>query len=268
MNRASVVCLHRKGFDMNVIDIKQHTSRILSDFPDGYVRINQIPTTPLHNHLFCEIHIIVEGEAIFTINAKEYRVPANHAVLIPPHHYHAIRAGSDRISRISFYTEHHENRVICKQFSGEFITETHQKIKEKADISVVYNHLLFILNELLPANDVRVFPLNDYKLQIREFFSLNYAKKITLHDLASELHLSDMQTQRVIKKHTGKTFGENLLAQRMTVAENLMKNTEMSLSEIAEYIGYHSYCGFWKAYKKHQESDVADERSLKRKSPS
>ena len=89
-------------------------------------------------------------------------------------------------------------------------------------------------------------------LQIREFFSLHYNKSIQLSDLAKELHLSNMQTQRIVKKYTDKTFGENLLIQRMTIAENLMETSDMSLLEISEYVGYHSYCGFWKAYKKYQ----------------
>lgn len=250
MNRVHFSCLYRKGFDMNVIEVKHQTPRVLLDDIKGHLRINRLPNTPLHNHIYCEIHIITEGEAIFTMSGKEYLVPKNHAILIPPHVYHAVDAKDGAISRIAFYSEHGAENVVCKQIASGLIEEIYQKTQAKADISSIYNHLFFILNELISLKELKICPLNDHKLQIREFFSLNYAKKITLGDLAKELQLSEMQTQRVIKKHTGKTFGENLLFQRMTVAENLMKTTEMTLAEIAEYIGYHSYCGFWKAYQK------------------
>jgi AraC-like DNA-binding protein len=136
---------------------------------------------------------------------------------------------------------------VCTHIIGELVDDMRARIIEDSDITGVYHHLVFIVSELSPLREIRFFHLNDHALQIRDFFSLNYNKRITLSDLAKELHLSPMQTQRVIKKHTGKTFGENLLLQRMTVAENLMKTTEMSLADIAEYIGYESYCGFWKA---------------------
>jgi transcriptional regulator GlxA family with amidase domain len=57
----------------------------------------------------------------------------------------------------------------------------------------------------------------------------------------------------VLRKYTGQTFGENLLRQRMTVAENLMETTGLSLRAISEYVGYESYGGFWKAYKRFKE---------------
>ncbi len=235
---------------MNVIEVKHQTSRILLDDSEGYISINRVLSTPLHNHLYSEIHIVLEGEAVFTVEGTEYHVSSNHAILIPPYRYHAVEATGEQIARTVFYAEHGTNDIVCKRLASDLIAEIHQKIQEKADISLIYNHLFFILNELIALKELKICPLDDYKLQIREFFSLNYAKKITLHDLAEKLHLSEMQTQRIIKKHTGKTFGENLLDQRMTVAENLMQTTEMTLAEIAEYVGYRSYCGFWKAYKK------------------
>ena len=120
--------------------------------------------------------------------------------------------------------------------------------------------MFFVLSELTAKNIFKLYPVKDYTLQIREFFSLNYHRNIRLSDLAAELFLSTMQTQRVVKKYTGRTFGENLLQQRMTVAENLMQTTDMSMAEIAEYVGYNSYCGFWKAYKKFQSADKAENK--------
>ena len=241
---------------MNIIEVKHQTSRILFDDSEGYLSsINRVPSTPLHNHLYSEIHIVVEGEAVFTVEGVEYHVFSNQAIFIPSYRYHAVEATGEQIARIVFYAEHGTKDVVCKFIASDLIAEILKKIQEKADISLIYNHLFFILNELIALKELKICPLDDYKLQIREFFSLNYAKKITLHDLAKELHLSEMQTQRVIKKYTNKTFGENLLDQRMIVAENLMKTTEMPLSEIAEYVGYRSYCGFWKAYKKYKESE-------------
>ena len=37
---------------------------------------------------------------------------------------------------------------------------------------------------------------------------------------------------------------------RVMIAKQLLRSSDMSLSEIAEYVGYRSYAGFWKAMKK------------------
>ena len=132
--------------------------------------------------------------------------------------------------------------------SDVLCNDLYKKIKSNDNY---INYLIFIINEFY--GNVKVTHCQkDYAYVITEFFSRNYDKNITIKDIADELSLCPMQAQRVIKKHTGKTFGENLLLQRMTVADQLTKTK--SLNEIAFLVGYNSYSGFWKAYKKYKKS--------------
>ncbi len=240
---------------MHIIEANYQKTKILLENSNNQLQTNTFTSTPLHSHLYCEIQIVTEGTAFFTIDGKGYTLSENEAILIPPHRYHTVEAKAAPLSRISFYAECEENEITHTSVPQGLITEIQEKSNSASDISAIYNHLFFILNALSAKKHFKLSPFHDYHLKIREFLSLNYNKKITLSDLANELHLSPMQTQRVIKKHTNKTFGENLLIQRMRVAENLMKTTTMTLTEIAEYVGYNSYCGFWKAYKKHKSSE-------------
>lgn len=240
---------------MIVIELDSQKSKILLSNSNDSIILNSVSNTPVHNHVHCEIHVINKGEAAFIIEGKEYLVPEHHAILIPAPLYHAVIAKSEELERICFHGECEMDKVVMKPIAGDFIKDIATRIRNSEDLSIVYNHLFFILNELTDANKFKLTPVKDYTLQIREFFSLNYQKNVTISDLAEELFLSNMQAQRVTKKYTGKTFGENLLLQRMVVAENLMKTSKMSLSEIATYVGYNSYCGFWKAYKKYQNEE-------------
>lgn len=242
---------------MIVIELDSQKSKILLSNSNDSIILNSVGITPVHNHVHCEIHVINKGEAAFLIEGKEYLVSEHHAILIPAPMYHAVTSKSDELERICFHGECDVDEVVVKPIAGDFIEDIATRIKNSKDMSVVYNHLFFILNELTDANRFKLTPVKDYTLQIREFFSLNYQKNVTISDLADALFLSNMQAQRVTKKYTGKTFGENLLLQRMIVAENLMKTSQMSLSEIAAYVGYNSYCGFWKAYKKYQTEEKA-----------
>jgi len=45
------------------------------------------------------------------------------------------------------------------------------------------------------------------------------------------------------------TFKKMLIHTRMTTARHMENTTDLPLSKIAEYVGYSSYSGFWKAYK-------------------
>ena len=242
---------------MIVIEQDCQKSKILLSNSYDSIILNSHSNTPVHNHVHCEIHIINKGSASFLIEGKEYLVPEHHAILIPAPLYHAVIAQGEELERICFHGECEVNEVVVKPIAGDFVNDIATRIRSSEDLSVVYNHLFFILNELTAANKFKLTPVKDYTLQIREFFSLNYQKNVTISDLADALFLSKMQAQRVTKKYTGKTFGENLLLQRMIVAETLMKTSKMSLSEIASYVGYNSYCGFWKAYKKYQNEEKA-----------
>lgn len=240
---------------MIVIEQDQQKSKILLNNPNDHLILNNTITTAIHNHLHSEIHMIHKGEAKFVIDGVEYIVSANSAILIPPYLYHTVEAKESPLERICFHAECTAEHVAVKPIPAGLISKIAASIQNNEDISSIYNHLFFVLSELTSRNIFKLSPVKDYTLLIREFFSLNYHKNIQLSDLAEALFLSAMQTQRVVKKYTGKTFGENLLQQRMTVAENLMQTTEMTLAEIAEYVGYHSYCGFWKAYKKYQAAE-------------
>ena len=74
---------------------------------------------------------------------------------------------------------------------------------------------------------------------------------VHLCDLARYLHLSERQSERAVIEYTGKTFRDALVEMRMNTAEHLHKTTDMSLTEISQYVGYKSYNGFWKAMKKY-----------------
>ena len=91
---------------------------------------------------------------------------------------------------------------------------------------------------------------NDEGYIICEFFSNHYNGVIKVSDLAKTLGFSEKQTERLVLKFTGRTFKQELVSRRMEMARYLEKNTNMTMTEIALYVGYNSYNGFWKAYKK------------------
>lgn len=96
-------------------------------------------------------------------------------------------------------------------------------------------------------------------LQIDQYFLGNY-RNLSLNDLAHNLSLSPRQTQRLLKQFYQQTFLEKLLEARMNTATLLLKETNQTISQISENVGYSSVEHFTYAFKKHYGLTAADYR--------
>ena len=72
----------------------------------------------------------------------------------------------------------------------------------------------------------------------------------SIKDLSKELMLSPKQTEREVKRITGNSFAKELSKRKLSAAVILSQTTNLTLAEISELVGYTSYCGFYKAYRK------------------
>jgi len=66
-------------------------------------------------------------------------------------------------------------------------------------------------------------------------------------ELARLLCVSEKQAERLILKHTGLPYKKAVIGRRREIANWLMENTDLPLTEIATRVGYKSYSGFYKA---------------------
>ncbi len=210
------------------------------------------PSSFIHKHSYCEVHVIANGSMKLSINCEEIRLESNQAILIPANTYHEFTQETESLMHYAFKIKTDYDELVKITLPDNFANSFFEKLELGIDKAA--NHLLFIYNELI--NNITVTKSQiDYGYTVGEFFSTNYNKDVTLSNLSKELNLSNMQTQRVVKKYTGKTFKQNLITQRMLIADALMKKKDMSPEEISEYVGYDSYNGFRKAYKKFKEEN-------------
>lgn len=73
-------------------------------------------------------------------------------------------------------------------------------------------------------------------------------KKIT--DVTDQLNINMEYFCRLFKNDVGKTFNDYLTDYRLSVAENLIKSTDLSLLEVSEKVGYYNFAYFSRLYKK------------------
>lgn len=227
-----------------VIDCKTKGFKIFKDDEPPTFRLS---VSPLHKHEYAEVHLIEVGEIDCTVENVCYKLLPGDALLVPSGAYHRVDSDSSIRKHFSFQAELPSGKIMKKHFAPEFINDL---FSDLAAGEGCIGTLAYICTEL---GDIKLYKCEaeqDYRHAIGNFFDKRHNEKIEVRDLADELHLSKMHTQRLVKRYTGMTFGENVRKYRLRVAEYLMKNTDMKREEIAEYVGYSSYSGFWKAVKK------------------
>lgn len=79
----------------------------------------------------------------------------------------------------------------------------------------------------------------------------DHSDVVTLKDIAAHFHYHPNYISALLHRETGHKFTEILLEKRMERAVLLMKNTTLSIEEIAAMLGYSNHSNFYKAFKEY-----------------
>jgi AraC-like DNA-binding protein len=150
-----------------------------------------------------------------------------------------------------------ENVAACiKQIAAEYKTKM---IGYELEIKSNIYHLL----ALLMRNHVKkILTKNQYRLRIRnlerfkcifEYMDNNFTEELTIEKLSRMVNLSSFHFCRLFKEITGKTLSEYVNGIRISNAEKLLLNPDLSVSEIAELSGYSDINYFSRMFKRHRK---------------
>ena len=88
-----------------------------------------------------------------------------------------------------------------------------------------------------------------YTEQCKEYIRKYYHQKICIPDIAEALGVSESHLSRIFKKETGESIQKYSMHMRIERAENLLKYSEASLTEISEYLCFSTQSHFGKVFK-------------------
>lgn len=74
---------------------------------------------------------------------------------------------------------------------------------------------------------------------------------MTLGELSARFSYHPNYISALLPRETGKKFSELLLEKRMERATLLLRNTSLSIEEIAAMLGYSNHSNFYKAFKEY-----------------
>ena len=83
----------------------------------------------------------------------------------------------------------------------------------------------------------------------------------SLPEMAATFNYSERQIQRLVASATGMSFSANILKLKMSRADHLLSNSDMSVADIAESLGYTDTRNFRQTFKKYFGQTPTDYRS-------
>ena len=243
---------------------------------------------PIHSHDFIEIMYVYNGSITHVIRDQNIRLKANDMIILGKHTRHSILSAGEYdiginliISTYLFETLldslREKSQLSVMQFEQllqrdgvpYYIFHASESIaipnlmesmiasvicEKKTNGYILQQSLVLLLCYLAEAGEVTESPKNDpYATAIKQKM-LNYIQTsystATLTEAASMLGLSPAYLSRLTSKSFGKSFKELVMKERLAMACELLKSTELPIGEIINQIGYENSSYFHKQFKK------------------
>ena len=113
----------------------------------------------------------------------------------------------------------------------------------------VWKDIVIHISETTEKNASGIKTRNNAVQDILSYISQHYGETVTLEQISKELSFSTSECCRMFKKVTGETIFSYLLTYRIVKATELLRSTELSISEIAYETGFGSTSYFIEKFK-------------------
>ncbi|MDF3128778.1 helix-turn-helix domain-containing protein [Kiritimatiellaeota bacterium B1221] len=249
------------------------------------------PEFPLHGHDFHELVIILGGTAIHAIDGQRYPVRSGDAFVISPRQAHqylelcdlslvnilfdkeglamsawdiralpgfhalfflepAYRSQHNFGSRLQLSPQQLQTVLpVIRQLEAEIRDQPGgYRVMAKGAFMQLCVHLSRWYSDNIHASE----SLDLLRIgKAIAYLETHYAEKITLTQLAATSHLSERQFCRIFKQCLGRSPIEHLLEVRIQQASTHLRESAMSVTEIAFACGFSDGNYFTRSFKKH-----------------
>jgi len=90
----------------------------------------------------------------------------------------------------------------------------------------------------------------DYRInKTISYIAIHFSDKLTVKELAEQVHLDEVYFGRLFKQQTGMTLHKYILQIRVRNAENMLQSGDCKVHEAAEYCGFSDVVHFYKSFK-------------------
>ncbi len=217
------------------------------------------------------LHYIVDGKGHYVANNKTYDLCSNDVFLIKPNQstlYYADKKnpwsyiwlgfnGSDALRFTAECGFHDQNLVTSITRASEFEITLNRLLKAFQTNTIneyaLTGHLYLCLSYLLNNSDYwdSTKKVNNYYHLAVEYIHTNYCYDIKVQDIARSIGIDRTYLYKQFINEIGISPQQYLILHRLQIASDLLKNSNLTIAEIALSCGFQDISAFHKHFKHH-----------------
>lgn len=248
------------------------------------ISLEKFKDYPLHWHNCLEMIFVLKGTVFVQIESEVYELREREIEIVNPDEPHRIYAEDEDnivllfkmdlnfferyygdVKNIYFYTDSSEESVqeqekyrTLRKFLAILACEAIQQGEDYDE--EIEDHMVKLLFHLLNNFHYLIYDeeaLGENEIQFERYHRIskyiynNYMNKISLQDIAKREYLSSYYLSHEIKNALGINFSELLNSTRVHESVKLLLDTEKTLSEISEEVGFSHTRYYNKYFKMH-----------------
>ena len=222
------------------------------------IHANNLTYRP-HLHLSFEFVFCLEGEIIVTISGKEHMLKKNQGAVIPYNTIHSYQTPekSDLYSLLvgqgllrditNLFQQHLPIRYTftIDPLLREMILD-HYSSRDKQTIFGAKAVLYRAFDAFMTDNAFQLRDTTDHSIaaQLPEYIQEHFQEQITLEDFARHIDYNYFYASKLIKRNFGLSFSQLLTEYRLNYAQELLQESQLSISQIALLAGFGSIRNF------------------------
>lgn len=253
------------------------------------MRHNRYTPAIVHEHTFFELIFVYDGACEQAISNRKLTLSLGDICIIPPGIKHSIGVFDNSIvfnclirkstlhniffnflNNPNILTAFFLNNIYSENGNDYIIFHTGSDFEIQRGILYMYweslnqslywdqmiSYTLMLIFGLLIRNYEKCIevPTFTQKADVQRFALLQYIQDnfadVTLNQIAEKFHYTSEYTSRLIKSTTGRSFTQILQQVRLEKAQVLLQDTNLSVANIANQVGYETTEYFIRMFKK------------------
>ena len=238
-----------------------------------------------HLHYQIELAFLFEGHTLITVDSSEYEIRGGDAFIVFPNQIHTyvtlerenyilLIINPELVPELlplftsSLPRSNILNGVANDQYLSALLREISEIYygNEPFKENILKGYSLVFLSKLLQKTELANAQLGDYHVigSIMNYCSENYDKPLSLNILAHNLHLNKYYISHIMSNKLGIGFNDYINSLRVSAACKMLVNTDKTVTEISEAVGFNTLRTFNRAFSKHMDCTPSKYRQKKK----
>ena len=241
-----------------------------------------------HTHHYAELFYVVSGRGLFQIENEQYPVTTQQLIIVNPNVIHTevshqsspleyIVLGIEGLEFTPDTREENRYQILDYRDNGSILTclrniliETENALPGFETICRAYMEILIVRLMRDTSFHLTSDPLPSSSSQcaaVRRYIDSHFKEQLTLEHLAEIAHINKYYLAHTFKEEFGISPISYQLNRRIEESCYLLQQTNMSLSEIAQVLGFSSSSYFSQLFRKAKNISPSDYRKKSRTDP-